>query len=217
MTRTAVPPGLRERPTEPQLKFIRGLLSERKWNSLTGEQQEYLSGELGKPEDQQFLGVSVRKASDVIKRLKALPVKDNIVRSQNPDVPDVPAGRYAIESNDGELRFYHLWVGKSGYPKLYVLHGPDSTELPRPAMIEILKKIETAGPGKCAERFGIEIGACSNCGRRLTNRLSRELGIGPVCGGRWYGDDEWKAKKDTKRAEIVARGDDPDEVVSVDD
>ena len=60
-----------------------------------------------------------------------------------------------------------------------------------------------------AIRFGMEIGACSNCGRRLTNTISRELGIGPVCGGRLFGDT-FKAEVKSKRAEIIARGDDPD-------
>jgi hypothetical protein len=57
----------------------------------------------------------------------------------------------------------------------------------------------------------MEIRACSNCGRRLTNRISRELGIGPICGGRMFGGDEWADEVKAKRAEIVARGEDPDE------
>jgi phosphoglycolate phosphatase-like HAD superfamily hydrolase len=189
------------------------LWAERRVDQLSKERFDYLEAQFAKPEAEQFIGVPVPRASDIIKRLKALPVRDNIVRSQNSTLPDVPAGRYAIENADGELRFYHLWVSNNGYVKLYLLHGPDSSDVPRPAMISILEKIKATGPAECAARFGIEIGACSNCGRRLTNRLSRELGIGPVCGGRWYGDDDWKAIKQKKRDEIVARGDDPDEEV----
>jgi hypothetical protein len=59
----------------------------------------------------------------------------------------------------------------------------------------------------------MEIGSCSNCGRRLTNTISRELGIGPVCGGRMFGE-AFKVEVSEKRAEITARGDNPDEELS---
>ena len=126
---------------------------------------------------------------------------------------DIPAGRYAVENNEGELRFYQVWRPRGEdhdkVVKLYVLHGPDSSPVQRNAYDSILGKIGM-DVRAAAIRFGMEIGSCSNCGRRLTNRISRELGIGPICGGRMFGD-EFKPMVSSKRAEIVDRGEDPDE------
>lgn len=124
---------------------------------------------------------------------------------------DLPAGRYAIENSKGELRFYVKWERKDKSRfALYVMFGPYEAKLPRQAQVAIAQKIMDADPRKCAIRFGAEIGACSNCGRRLTNRISRELSIGPICGGRMF-EDEWKQMEREARAAIIARGEDPDE------
>lgn len=216
MNRTAVPSHIRgERPTDPQIRFIRGLFSERDRSSLSNKQKEWLAMEMAKAEDEQFVGVSVKRASDIITALKNLPVTEAIAKKQNADKPDVPAGRYAVESDEGELRFYKVWVSKKGYIKVYVLHGPDSTEMPYKSGLGILRKIESDGVEQAAIRFGQEIGACSNCGRRLTNRISRELGIGPICGGRMFGD-EFVPRVADARERIVARGEDPYEEIDDD-
>jgi hypothetical protein len=38
-----------------------------------------------------------------------------------------------------------------------------------------------ANPEEAARAYGLEFGICSCCGRKLTNKLSIELGIGPIC------------------------------------
>jgi hypothetical protein len=38
-----------------------------------------------------------------------------------------------------------------------------------------------ANPKEAMIRYGKEIGECGDCGRRLTNAASREMGIGPIC------------------------------------
>jgi len=133
-----------------------------------------------------------------------------------PDVRwSLPGARYALENGDGVLRFYQVWRSRNGEAeRLYVLHGPDGSDgsdgsaLPRPVANAIVKKIEQAGTRECAIRYGNEIGACSKCGRRLTNTLSRELGIGPVCGGRMLGS-EFPDEIAEARERIIARGEDP--------
>lgn len=40
-----------------------------------------------------------------------------------------------------------------------------------------------------AIEFGKLYGTCAICGRTLTNELSIAIGIGPICGGREFGDD----------------------------
>lgn len=164
-------------------------------------------------------GMSKDYASTLIDWFKALPDKPREDRQANLNnimterfVLAVPAGRYAVENNQGELRFYNVWVSRDKTRiKVYVAHGPDESELPGQAtQLAVLSKIKAAGIREAAIRYGLEIGECSNCGRRLTNRISRELGIGPVCGGRMF-EDNFSEMVSAKRAEITARGEDPDE------
>jgi hypothetical protein len=42
-----------------------------------------------------------------------------------------------------------------------------------------------ADPSSAAVAYGKRTGRCSCCGRELTNALSIELGIGPICRGKW--------------------------------
>lgn len=137
--------------------------------------------------------------------------------------PDaVPAGRYAVENGDGELRFYRVARSKRNPARvwLHVQHGPSESEVPFSwqGYRTILESIAQDARG-AAVRYGREIGACSSCGKRLTNALSRELGIGPVCGGRFYAEDgdEWKGIKDTARKRLREMGIDPDADLPEDD
>jgi hypothetical protein len=165
--------------------------------------------------------MSKQQASDMISALLKYSEKASAPKDDNygiPSVDDLPAGRYAINSADGELTFYEVWRGtrKPEYVKLYVLHGPDSTEVPfGKGMVTILKSIAQEA-GAAAVRYGHEIGACSICNKRLTNRVSRALGIGPVCGGRFWGE-EFKSVVHGAREQIKAQGLDPDENVEEDE
>ncbi len=42
-----------------------------------------------------------------------------------------------------------------------------------------------ADPAKAAKTHGLKTGTCSCCGRELTNQQSVELGIGPICAGKF--------------------------------
>lgn len=162
------------------------------------------------------------KASELIDWFLKLPNKPKPVQTHNnvsqgyntPSLAALPAGRYAIENNDGELRFYQVWESSNKAAKrLYVQHSDDTSKLPMRAQEAIAQKIIAVGIRECAIRYGMEIGSCSNCGRTLTNRISRELGIGPICGGRMFGG-EWREEVKQARATIIARGEDPDEELS---
>lgn len=191
--------------SEKQLSFIRSLLDER---DLTAEQREAADEKLA-------TGLDKRTASAWIERLLTLSKKAQAERpKQRESIPEVPAGRYAVENDEGELRFYKVWIGKAGFVKVYVLHGPDESALHFKTMLAVLGKIAADIRG-AATRYGHEIGSCSNCGRRLTNRVSRELGIGPICGGRIFGD-EFSAEVAEAREAIEARDEDPDEVIEDD-
>lgn len=132
----------------------------------------------------------------------------------------VPAGRYAVDNGEGVLRFYRVARGTRNPDRvwLHVQHGPSESEVPFSwAGYRAILGAIAAEAREAAIRYGREIGACSTCGKRLTNALSRELGIGPVCGGRFYAQEgEWKATKDTARKSLRQRGIDPDSDVADD-
>jgi hypothetical protein len=203
--------------SDKQENFIRTLIEDR---ALSDEDRV-------KAYEQLANGLSMRKASAWIERLLTYPMRPKVggkpVEPGKVAVPtpeQLPAGRYAIEDtdedSDNDLVFYRVWRGtrNPGFVKLYLLHGPDSTELSFKASLTIMQKIIDAGIHAAAIRYGREIGACSQCGRRLTNRLSRHLGIGPVCGGRTFQDDnQWKNIVNAGRANLKSQGLDPNENV----
>lgn len=99
--------------------------------------------------------------------------------------PDVPAGRYAVDGEDGALKFYRVdrptegrWAGRTfvnvqASDELHPIRG-------RAAANAILAKI-AVDPRTAMVRYGHELGHCGYCGRTLTDPVSRERGIGPVC------------------------------------
>lgn len=216
--RTMAPPGAPggmsgEKIRPKQREFLLALIEERQIDEeRNAGKLDLIMKCLRISEDPEEYGMSKTKASELITWFLTKPKKPQPAKWASN--PDVPAGRYAVENVEGELRFYQVWRPKDNQSvfRLYVLHGPDSSLVPFSAQRSIMDKIG-ADIRKAAIRFGMEIGSCSNCGRRLTNTISRELGIGPVCGGRLFGDT-FKAEVKSKRAEIIARGDDPDAEVA---
>jgi hypothetical protein len=107
-------------------------------------------------------------------------------RSTYDAVPDVPAGRYAVEHvEDGVLRFYVVdrptegrWAGRTfvkvqASDELYPVRGSAGSA--------VLQRIIKAGPRDASLRYGRELGRCGMCNRTLTDENSRAAGIGPVC------------------------------------
>lgn len=97
--------------------------------------------------------------------------------------PEVADGRYAVEDEDGTLKFYKLKNGrKAGYVFLDVQASDDWFAIRNPRRIDaVLAAIVEAGELNAARRYGIELGKCSRCGRTLTDETSRAYGIGPDC------------------------------------
>lgn len=50
--------------------------------------------------------------------------------------------------------------------------------------VDALQRI-AANPMEAAVRYGQKTGKCSCCGRKLTNKVSIEMGIGPICAETW--------------------------------
>jgi len=101
---------------------------------------------------------------------------------------EVPAGRYAIDTEDGainETAFYKVdhgkgrWAGRVFVSRMVGGHDDIAVKDPK-ARATILAKI-AADPEAASLRFGREIGVCGRCGITLTNDESRARGIGPEC------------------------------------
>lgn len=129
-------------------------------------------------------------ASALIDWLLGLPNKVTAPIAAAPASADVevPAGRYAVDTNDGAvntLAFYKVdrptegrWAG---YVFVKLMQSDAEQRLSREASAAILAKIAEAGPAEASARYGHEIGECGVCGRTLTNDESRAYGIGPDC------------------------------------
>ena len=106
------------------------------------------------------------------------------------DLPDVPAGHYAIASEgDNDLLFVRVDRPDSGayagatFVKMVVGGRPDMN-LPRKQVPGVLARILDAGVDAAGARYGQEIGRCCRCNRTLTDEASRAAGIGPDCASR---------------------------------
>lgn len=99
-------------------------------------------------------------------------------------IPEVPAGRYAVENEQGALAFYVVdrptegrWAG---YTFVRVMASDEEHRVSLRAAKPILAKIQ-ADPKAASARYGHELGRCGVCNRTLTDEASRAAGIGPVC------------------------------------
>jgi hypothetical protein len=165
--------------TEPQLHFIDCLKEERQLSP-------YAASHLQERLDE---GITKVEASTIITWLKQQPLLPKEVLappSTTERLPDVPAGRYAVETNgDGHLAFYRVdrpsegrWAGYvfvkvQASDELHNIRGFAQRDT-------ILRKI-AVDPAGAARRYGLEIGSCGICGRTLTDETSRAYGLGPVC------------------------------------
>lgn len=167
-----------ERASEAQISYIRSLCRERDTDRLTGIQRDWL-------DSFDFALLTKGNASKVIQALKDLPR----AQRQVIDRSVVPTGRYAvIDPADEVLKFYKVdnvtegrWAGRTflsvqASDELYPVKNPQ-------ARAAVLSRI-AEDPKEAMLLYGKELGHCGHCGRTLTNEVSRERGIGPICWGK---------------------------------
>lgn len=118
---------------------------------------------------------------ELANRIKAHPAPTAIAPSATPNVPN---GYYAIDNGD-KISFYHVntptegrWAG---YTFVDVQAGDDFIKLPSQRVRNAVIASIAIDPVKASTLYGHEIGRCGICNRTLTNKESRERGIGPVC------------------------------------
>ena len=102
-----------------------------------------------------------------------------------PEKVVVPEGRYALRSDDGDVRFYrveHGTVGSKWEGFVFVSAQASDVLYPiknRNSRNAILDAI-AADPQAAVILYGKELGVCGRCGTELTSEW-RKQGIGPVC------------------------------------
>ena len=179
--RTEVPAEFRNTgptATEKQIEYLKALRDGKDLTTLTVEQIVWLNEADFDTFPSKY---PKQRMSQVIEQLVELPWKKRSADTLHGDTPPVADGRYAIPKDDGTLMFYSI---KNGKYKTFVDVWASDTRYPiqnnseRVRILEAIQNDPDAGP-----RFGREIGRCYVCGRTLTDELSRQLGIGPVCRG----------------------------------
>lgn len=127
--------------------------------------------------------LSSKRASDLIAKLLTMPQRVERVNTWMADVPD---GHYAVQAaGDSQLGFYRVGTTKRGFRKLHRQLSDDHIYIsPQDPHNEAVWIAIAADPAAAAKRYGHELGICGVCSRTLTNEISRELGIGPVCRAR---------------------------------
>lgn len=169
-----------ELATEAQTGFIQSLLRERETDRLSDQQRDWLESQ---PD---FARLNRGQASRVITALQGLPKRSIEEKAATQGGPEgVPNGRYAVTEGDGILRFYKVNTPTDGrWAGFTFVEVQASDELhplkDRSRRARVLALI-AEDPREAMLRYGREIGSCGHCGRTLTNPLSREIGIGPIC------------------------------------
>lgn len=177
-----------EPATAAQVGFIRSLASERVVPIAGKDQNEAWRIRIVECA-QGGKAVTKSEASDAITWLKDQPKQPTVAIKSGPlEVPDVPAGHYAVSSATGnnDLDFFRVdrptegqWAGRT-FVKRVIGGHPDFAVRGAQAKAA-LEAILEADPAKAAQRYGQEIGRCFKCNRHLTDETSRALGIGPEC------------------------------------
>lgn len=98
--------------------------------------------------------------------------------------PAVPDGRYCIDT-DGDPAFYKVKAGRS---RVFIDRFASDNTYPviRNAERSRVLLAIAADPKAAGVRFGQLIEKCCRCGRTLTDKVSRERGIGPECASKGW-------------------------------
>lgn len=230
--------------SDKQLAWLTSLVAERQLTDEAREQFERrIAAQVAANEEHgdraplpPGVGIALKKASEFIDRLRALPKQAGAaapaeeassgsgVRVEGKKFlvwPSIPDGRYALRVEDDDvnpIQFYTVRTSKhgdewDGFQGLKRHAGDERYGVKGAKRREVLDLI-AADPRSAALLFGHETNNCCVCGRELTRRLSRELGIGPICGREFYAEAEWADVQASAREAIEARGEDPDENVA---
>jgi hypothetical protein len=168
-------------PTKRQINFIKALLVERE---LT-------------------VGTLPATFDDADQMIKGLLAQKPVAKVSTKAKHDVPAGYYATPSLTGnnDLDFWKVdrptegkWAGYTFVKRVIGGHMDQilpldskkrvkSARIARVTQVAAMDAIIAFGVDKSHKLFGTELKFCRECGIHLTDEVSRNEGIGPVCKG----------------------------------
>lgn len=169
--------------TERQVEYLRGLLAEREWDADDLDREAPMVAEYMVPGLGLESKITADLASAAIRTLKVAPRRPVQAQDAYENVPD---GNYAIlnASGKGDVVFYRVWTRRDGSRGVDLQVSDDYLPVARAQVPGILDRI-AQDPGRALTRYGHEIGRCGVCNRTLTDEVSRERGIGPVCASKY--------------------------------
>jgi hypothetical protein len=131
-------------------------------------------------------------ASALIDALRTLPrvYRGGRAAGRTADLPGVPPGRYCL-CGGRNPEFYRVRHGEGQFDGWTYLDIQASNEFHPITSVgrarRVLEEINI-DPKLAAVRYAQLLGKCFNCGRALTNRVSRKVGCGAICATKtgWY-------------------------------
>jgi len=171
--------GTPDAPTEKQINFYKSLVMGK---DLIDTQRYQLMTNLSK--------LTRKTISDTISWLVGIPWKKKEVVVNTPVAPQIRTvtlnpGRYAINHPSGELRFYQIdrpvqgrWAG---VVFLSQLSGENHIAIRDRTEKDFIFSLIAMNPTESLKLYGQKIGRCGHCKKTLTDQVSRDFGIGPVC------------------------------------
>jgi Family of unknown function (DUF6011) len=167
-------------PSQPQVKYVNDLL-----DVIAGMDTEIAAQQRAlirhQYEARTLTKRSIGRVIDALKKLKTELAEEQYKKSLL-YIPQVPVGRYAVDTAAGPLGFYRVAISKNDYYAVYVYASDEQHKIENWGVAKaILFKIEKAGIEQARTTFGAEMKSCWKCGRKLTDETSRSLGIGPEC------------------------------------
>jgi hypothetical protein len=169
-----------EPATEKQINYAMSLIDQHNTDSLGVTTDWQIAETMMNVIDKK--SVSKTEISDLINALKLCPIK-------TPPEDGLPAGKYAVESNEGIIQFWEIdkptqgkWAGRVFINMLVGSPGSwrSLRQTPRVTRNEAMDKIK-ADPAAAARLFGIKTRTCGRCGSPLSNIRSRAAGYGKHC------------------------------------
>jgi len=166
-------------PSDKQVKYFKALVEGKQ---LTPEQRAQLMSGLAV--------LDCRSITSSIQWLVGLPwtpprpARPNVVSNTN--VGKIQEGRYAIaHPADQTLHFYEVRKPVEGKWAGFVFMSELSGENHIPMKDRVARDVVYAEIAKdvtgSLKLYGQKIGRCGHCSKQLTDEVSREFGIGPVC------------------------------------
>jgi hypothetical protein len=166
-------------PSEKQMSLAQAL----------GREKVRLPEHAGMSEEEYHLHIAGLKRSTISDFIGRMLKQDNAaptLRSREELFAAVDPGRYALQNEeDDDVRFYFVAGVEPRYRRLYELIGAPGDfrrqRIYRPN--KILGRIAEDPTGAFA-LYGLKVGQCGKCGSPLTQKHTRERGIGDICYGR---------------------------------